>query len=376
MRIIRDGARGLEGLTSVIGRAAIEPAAWQDMAVRLAAMFPGIRLQFWGTDVRHPVVSAQILHGYDDSLLPAYFARIRHINPWWSAGSNVPVGQTIAKRMLVPDTDLERSEFYNDWIRPQDDIIAGGGQHLFRGPDRSFYLGGSIPRAHRDRAEPEFLRTVHAVAPYIRQALQVNRELLSLRVELSASRAGIDTTDTALLLLDDRQRIIFANDAAVALLEAGRHIALSATGRVYLTAAPARDAAAFLSVLAKPGLNRLKSVAGTEERILRLIQLSPEDADRMATLPSDMSAPPKSILVLPAPRPAPTRVTPFAEYGLTLAEAEVVARLANGMTPVEIAADRQASVHTVRNQIKSALGKTGMRRQSDLAVLWARHAAQ
>ena len=56
-------------------------------------------------------------------------------------------------------------------------------------------------------------------------------------------------------------------------------------------------------------------------------------------------------------------------FGLTRAEAAVALALADGLTAAEIAERRGASVHTVRNQVKSALAKTESRRQSDLARL-------
>ncbi|MDN3718714.1 helix-turn-helix transcriptional regulator [Roseibium salinum] len=52
--------------------------------------------------------------------------------------------------------------------------------------------------------------------------------------------------------------------------------------------------------------------------------------------------------------------------GLSQAEAETSLMLADGRTPAEIAASRQVSLHTVRNQIKAALAKSGCRRQSEL----------
>ena len=53
-------------------------------------------------------------------------------------------------------------------------------------------------------------------------------------------------------------------------------------------------------------------------------------------------------------------------YGLTDAEAAVVEGLVRGLTLGEIAAERRASIHTVRTQMKSVLSKTGAGRQREL----------
>jgi len=57
------------------------------------------------------------------------------------------------------------------------------------------------------------------------------------------------------------------------------------------------------------------------------------------------------------------------QWGLTPAEASVVSLINSGYTLTEIADLRGTSVHTVRNQVKAALLKTGSRRQADCLVL-------
>lgn len=55
-----------------------------------------------------------------------------------------------------------------------------------------------------------------------------------------------------------------------------------------------------------------------------------------------------------------------ATYDLSAAEADVAAKLTNGMSPTEVAEARGASIHTVRTQIKRLLKKTDTRKIPDL----------
>ncbi len=64
-----------------------------------------------------------------------------------------------------------------------------------------------------------------------------------------------------------------------------------------------------------------------------------------------------------------------AAYGLTGAEIEVAAQLANGQNPAEIAADRGASINTVRTQVKRLLKKTHARGIPDLVRMLCGFAA-
>jgi DNA-binding CsgD family transcriptional regulator len=59
-------------------------------------------------------------------------------------------------------------------------------------------------------------------------------------------------------------------------------------------------------------------------------------------------------------------------FSLTAAEAKVASLVAVGFSPEEIANKLQVSRETVRNQIKAIFGKTGTRRQNELAAVVAR----
>jgi DNA-binding CsgD family transcriptional regulator len=56
-------------------------------------------------------------------------------------------------------------------------------------------------------------------------------------------------------------------------------------------------------------------------------------------------------------------------HGLTPAEADIVLRLKSGENTRAISEARQSSIHTVRNQLKSAMTKLGVRRQVDVVRL-------
>ena len=56
-------------------------------------------------------------------------------------------------------------------------------------------------------------------------------------------------------------------------------------------------------------------------------------------------------------------------YGLTSAEADIAIEIASGAIPAEVAERRGTTAATVRTQVKTALRKTGARRQADLAAL-------
>lgn len=80
-----------------------------------------------------------------------------------------------------------------------------------------------------------------------------------------------------------------------------------------------------------------------------------------------------AILVLTKASNEPTRATALLQvlFDLTPTEAGITARIAAGQTVEQIARADGKSAATVRNQVKNVLGKTGCRRQTDLARLLA-----
>lgn len=78
-----------------------------------------------------------------------------------------------------------------------------------------------------------------------------------------------------------------------------------------------------------------------------------------------------AILVLTKSSNEPTRATALLQvlFDLTPTEAVVTARIAAGQTIEQIALADGKSTATVRNQVKNVLGKTGCRRQTELARL-------
>lgn len=373
MQELRGGGPRMEGLVAAIGRAAVEPAAWQDVIGTLGGMYPGIRLQFWGTDASRQGSLGGVVVGYDPERLIQYRDHFQHVNPLWLAGRHLEPGRTVANSDVLPDAELQRSAFYHDWLRPQDDLIGGGGQVLLAGRERVHYLGAFLPRAQRERSETAFLRMLDLLAPSLRAALQANHEILGLRNELAAARAGAEVEGAALVLLDAHRRVIHANNPASQLIEEGQHLALAPSGQLGLASASAREALDTLCARRTAGIDRLISIARDDTRAITCIRLTEAEAERLNALSTPLAGRPAMILVLAAPRRERGAVAGLiASHGLTVAEAEVALRLAEGMTLQEIALERAVSLHTVRNQIKSALAKTGARRQTDLVGLIGR----
>src|SRR5690606_28083924 len=120
-----------------------------------------------------------------------------------------------------------------------------------------------------------------------------------------------------------------------------------------------------------------RSVAGVTGRARRVLRLAPADGQPLvaicsvlepAAVMSAFGGDPLALLMFHRPGRA-RHIDPVVvaeAFGLTPAEARVAVLLANGLNAEQIAAQRNASLLTVRTQLRSILAKTGARRQPEL----------
>lgn len=186
--------------------------------------------------------------------------------------------------------------------------------------------------------------------------------------------ALLNTLACALLILDQTQRIHFANAAAERALAAGD---LIGRGDDLLTTAPADRlrlsqiiaAATFRASL--PGEMRSSLLLTNGNGVARIAYVR--------ALPVADTGPcarrlPLILLAMPVAGDIDHAHTgPFAlAYGLTRTEERVLVHLANGATLKAAAAQLQVATATVTTHVKHIFDKTGMRRQSDLICLFLR----
>ena len=272
---------------------------------------------------------------------------------------------------LVGDGELDRSEFCNDFLRPQHLFHALGAVALKDDDGRIAVLRVMRPRVRPFRQEErDFLRLV---LPHLTRALELFQRLQALRAERDANAEVLDGFAGGILLLDRRGRVLLGNRYAESLLAAADGL-LSVCGTL-VTSVP-RDGALLGELI--------RAVAARDFR-------RPEAAGGALVIHRPSRRPPYQVLVSPlaapwldrAPRQAAVAVfvndperAPVAKegvvcryLGLTPAEGRVVLALARGLTLAEVARESGISLNTVRTHVKRSLAKAGVRRQADLVRL-------
>ena len=106
------------------------------------------------------------------------------------------------------------------------------------------------------------------------------------------------------------------------------------------------------------------SIAGNDAEPPLSILVAPFDP---SAAPADAKGPRITLMITVQGREPLARTDVLkALYGVTNAEALVLAKLVRGLSAKEIATAHRVSVNTVRNQIQRLMEKTMTRRQADL----------
>jgi DNA-binding CsgD family transcriptional regulator/PAS domain-containing protein len=366
-----------ELLLDLVGRfqeAALAPAAWPQALERLSDALGGVPLHFgvqrlpkgmdWMVSVRRDPIYHRI---FQERFAPP------NTNPVMEAAKSMRPRVLYQRSELIDDADYHASAMYHETIRPM-----GQGEFalamLVR--SRDYVVPLTIYRRLGDGSftEPE-LTFLQRLLPHLSRCVQIQLRLETAEAESRELGGALDRLPMAVLLLDSQAKLIRANPAAEALLQAGDGLAI-AEGRV------------------------VASDRRTSERLRRLVAAAAapteghgRDPGGCTALPRRPPARPLMVVVATLPRGTavdgvlggrvvavllvrdPDRCGPapgahLAElYGLTAAEARTAEALASGLGPREIAAKLGIGLATVRTHLHRAFDKTGTTSQADLMRL-------
>ena len=291
-----------------------------------------------------------------------------------------PIDERVPRMQQLPDSrlvriadlytahELQTSRTYNELFRrahfqdglnvrldvAEDIQLAWG----LAGPVKAGGLGGSG------------VSLLEALLPHLRHFVRVRQALVGAEA-LGASAAGLlDNPQIGVIHLDRRARILAANDRALAALRAGA--GLSDRGGE-LRAAVAADHVQLARLLAG-AVREAGAAVGGSMRLRRppesapvVVHVKPVPAAR-----PDYGARRVAALVLLVEPGRPRRIDPTlvaATLGLTRAESEVAAWLAEGRTVRDIAVATGRTEATVHWHLKRIYAKQGFSRQVELVRL-------
>ncbi len=305
--------------------------------------------------------------GLDPDEAAKYEAYYISQNPWLArAASVVSTGTLFHGEDLVPQRELRRSEYYNDFARPnaidralavclhcEPDLIAFFS--LFKPPDREAFSEDEV-------------EIVRLLSPHLRRAASASRTFQLLRGERRLALEALDLLPRGVALLDAVGQVVFINRQMHSILFDDDGIFISG-GRLRFSDSPSQKT--FASLLGRPRLD----ASGGARRVPRPSYGSPYEVvltplpgsdGRSAFAPLEGRRGWLLLVVDPDLR----RRRPLGRlkriYGLTDAEAHVADLLAAGRTVRQVAGIRGTSVNTIKSQARAVYGKTRVSSRAEL----------
>ena len=199
--------------------AALDPATWRPLAAGIAAEFGGAAAIY----AHDPVAGRADIQEFA-SFQPEFIRSYAHYggtSPWLHAFRQLPVG-TLLTRSLAPALKLETTEYYNDWLKPQNLRDALGGILGRVGATGSYVT--VIRAADRSDFSERDKRDFRPLLDALIQAVRVHARLARAEAHQPALYEALDRAGLAAFAVNANGRLAGHNRLAEELLRAGRAV--------------------------------------------------------------------------------------------------------------------------------------------------------
>lgn len=365
-----DPAASVNDLIAQIYDASVDPSLWEAPLLRISDLLGGSTAALGIVDPagQGDIVSIRCAPEAVQSFATYYAER----NPMVQYLPNAAFGKPFTDRSLMSRAQWERTEFYNDWGRNNDNhtcllmpVLRSGG--------RQGWFAVSRP-AHAGDFEPRHMELAELLAPHLRRALEIGKKLHTAR---TSGAPLLEQLTIAALCLDDKGRVVWANTRAEALLEACDGISRARNNTL---AAISNTATVALQKLVRQagtgqgGMQRLDRMSGRPSLVAIAVPMRGAAAEQAALPPPATESTTTLFIVDSTSNGALGGEAARLEalrglYGLTLMEAKVALRLAGGVSIPEVADSLSVAPSTVRTHTKGLYSKMGLHSQAELICL-------
>ncbi|WP_421724265.1 helix-turn-helix transcriptional regulator [Bauldia sp.] len=301
--------------------------------------------------------------GLDPSEVNRYHEHFADQNPWMHMNLMMPAGQVGTSDQALERRELFKTAFYNDWLRRQENIVAGPFMMCHRTRDTFVGLAAACRQRDVEDTLPIAQCLLEALAPHL------NRAITYASLTRSAdppSLAYLRASRHAVVLLSQSGRVAFTNPSADRFLKEQRFFAIDTSDRLH---ADGPETGTFLAGLTsvcttgKPSdLPDPLCLYAADGRVFVMhAHWFPDEAQD--SFPSAAWSDPITAALVVAGGYSQDSARDFGRiahsFGATPAEAKLAAALMLGETLSDYADRNRLSRHTVRNQMRALLQKSG-----------------
>ena len=362
-----DGIQGQQDrIIDLFYRSILDPIYWSDALKSVAELMKceSASIILYDHNTRNAALSQSF--GTDEETLRAYHMYYFKCDPGLEAIKKVAVGDWYLDRRELGELFINRSEFYNDFVR------ARGLQGVMT--NRLIYTHGvegglSLQRVIGYRPfDQEDMDLATKLIPHLQRAVAIYMRLQTASYREACLNSMIDNVNFAMITVDRTGKVVHLNAMAELLAQEhrivdvlGGHLAIGGMKQDRLL--QMIEHACGIGQSPQAGMGMIRDDQGHPEMQLIVTPLVQEEYDGI----SDPSGPYALVVLKSLNIEGPLSETLLHDlYGLTPAETRLSTMLLQGATLSEIAEQVAVSMNTVRTQLKSIFAKTGIKRQADL----------
>jgi DNA-binding CsgD family transcriptional regulator len=282
----------------------------------------------------------------------------------------LPPGTIIHGGMLCTDAEVLKTDYYHEFLKPNDWFYAAGGP-IER--DREIVSLFSIQRPFRKgQFTEDEIALLKLLMPHLQRAVRMHHHLHTLRSTVEAA----DSLLIGVIAVTASGKMLFANAYAHKIISQDDGLIIDRGGVIAARFPHEGELAALITSAAKTadgvGLHAGGGLAITRPSGKRsyIVSVVPTHS----TVLTFTSQKPAAILFVtdPTEHVRPSQAVLRGLYGLTPAECRVALLMGDGRSPQEIARMLGVSSNTLKSQLASIYRKTDTSRQSQLVRLLMR----
>jgi DNA-binding CsgD family transcriptional regulator len=351
--------------------AALGRVPWPEVGRSLSRILDGCSASLFTGDPVRGTTEVLALDRVTDRFFQRYHSEFLHHDLWAQGALRQAVyGKAVRGSEVVPDRVLERSTFYNEFLKLESDIFHLAGSMLKLEDGRVLVVG-----CHHSRKSGAFsddgIALLDRLLPHLRRATEVHHRL----GRAHGNERALDIVDSGVVQFDATGRVLHANLYAERILRA--RDGLSRVGSRIRAAHPEDDATLRRLVSLAATLTEGRWASGSTSGHLTIRRpsgrrayrglVTPLGTDRVWLKPSG----PAALLCLEEVGIDEPFDADFLRerYGLSPAEVRTVLGIVHGETLKQIAARANVSLNTVRTFLARAMTKTSTNSQIGLVRL-------
>jgi DNA-binding CsgD family transcriptional regulator/PAS domain-containing protein len=356
--------------------AVVDPALWPAFLDRLGASVAGIGAGVFFHDGPGDTASLSVAVGLEPRWERAHAEYFVTRDVRRPLIRTLPHGAAFRGQDLLPDAQLLRTEFYNEFLRPQGFFHIAGCLPL-KSIDGTAVLRVLRPRGVRAFGPPE-IEFLRVLGSHLTAAFRLHRHMRDAAAGAAATRAVLDWLPTGIILLDRHGRVVTMNERASDMIGERDGLVLTRRGLVATSAAQTRALGSLIAEVTS-------SEGDQPKRTVGMALARPSGRQPLNVLAASLPTPQLTgvagravaVLFVGDPTQAEPSIPALRRHlGVTTAEATLALALARGMTVDEAAIELNISKHTARTHLKRVLQKAGVHRQADLVRLVLQSPAQ